>query len=301
MADSDDKRPQDFAERLKNHIHDEINDRLDDRMRRRRDRMQHRMDRMERRMERRGHHSPFGGVLVGTILAGVGVMLLLENLDIPFMDEIWRWWPVILIGIGAARVVTSWGMGGKIWGSAMIFIGGLFLLHNFGYLHGDPWSFFWPVILIAVGIGMLARGIDRGASWWPGPSNSPPGAGAGSSVGGGGSTSAADTLGEWAVFGGTKRRFDTQNFQGGEALAIFGGIHIDLTKAGSQLEEVRVEANALFGGIDIRVPETWQVVVKGAGIFGGYEDKTWRTGTEDRKPRLVVTGFAVFGGVVVKT
>jgi predicted membrane protein len=294
MADSDDKRPQDFAERLRGHIHDEMNDRLDERMRRRRDKMQ-------RRMERRAHHSPFGGVLVGAILAVVGVLFLLDNLDIHIMDEVFQWWPVILIGIGATRVVTAWGMGGKIWGSAMIFIGGLFLLHNFGYLHGDPWSFFWPVILIAIGIGMLARGIDRGASWWPGPSNTGAGQGTGSSVGGAASTSAADTLGEWAVFGGARRRFDTQNFQGGEALAIFGGIHIDLTKAGSPLEEVRIEANALFGGIDIRVPDTWQVVVKGAGIFGGYEDKTWRTGTEDHKPRLVVTGFAVFGGVVVKT
>ena len=58
----------------------------------------------------------------------------------------------------------------------------------------------------------------------------------------------------------------------------------------------------MFGGIDIRVPETWQVVVRGAGIFGGYEDKTWRAGASDeKKPRLIVSGFAVFGGVVVKT
>ena len=107
-----------------------------------------------------------------------------------------------------------------------------------------------------------------------------------------------------SFFGGSRRRFDTQNFEGGEALAIFGGINVDLTKAGMQKDEVRIEANALFGGIDIRVPENWQVIVRGAGIFGGYEDKTWHSAantTEEKKPRLIVSGFAVFGGVVVKT
>lgn len=305
MADSDpnkrpDERSRDFGERLTDHIHDEINARLDERMRRRREKMERRFDRMERRRNR----SPFGGLLLGTILAGVGVLLLLDNLGIHIVDEIWEWWPVILIGVGAARVLTACSWGGKVWGSALIFIGGVFLLHNLGYLRGDPWSFFWPVILIAVGIAMLARGLDRGGFWWPGPSN--PGAGPASPSGGSAASglsgsAAADTLSEWAVFGGSRRRVDTQNFQGGEALAIFGGINVDLTRAGSTLEEVRVEANALFGGIDIRVPDTWQVVVRGVGIFGAYEDKTWRTTSEERKPRLVVAGFAMFGGVVVKS
>ena len=249
------------------------------------------MDRWERR-----RHSPFGGLLIGTVLAGVGVLLLLQNLGFTVVDEIWDWWPVILIAAGAARALTAWGWGGRVWGAMLMFAGGVFLAHNFGYLHGDPWMFFWPVILIAIGLGMLLRGFERGSMF---PSTPPTGAGAVNSTG----VSSADTVGEWAVFGGTRRRVESQNFEGGEALAIFGGINLDLTRAGIQKDEVRLEANALFGGIDIRVPENWQVIVRGAGIFGGYEDKTWRTAsaTEEKKPRLIVSGFAVFGGVVVKT
>jgi hypothetical protein len=139
---------------------------------------------------------------------------------------------------------------------------------------------------------MLARGFEHGGMFST------------TATGGGLSAAAGDsnTLATWAVFGGSRRRVESQNFEGGEALAIFGGINLDLTKAGMQKDEVRLEANALFGGIDIRVPETWQVVVRGAGIFGGYEDKTWRAGpTDEKKPRLIISGFAVFGGVVVKT
>lgn len=287
----DPNRRREFGDQLRDHIHDEINERLRERMERRRERMNRKMERWDRRS-----HSPFGGLLIGTILAGVGVLLLLQNLGITVVEDVWDWWPVILIALGAARLITAWGWGGRIWGSMLLFIGAVFLAHNLGYIHGDPWNFFWPVILIAVGLGMLARGIDRGSMFsWYGTSSGMSGTSSG--------TVNADTLAEWAVFGGVRRRIESQNFEGGEALAIFGGINIDLTKAGIKKDEVRLEANALFGGIDIRVPDTWQVVVRGAGIFGGYEDKTWRTTTpsEERRPRLVISGFAVFGGVVVKT
>jgi hypothetical protein len=287
MPDSDPNRPRDFAERFRDQIHDEI-------LERRRAKMQRRMDRLERRGM---HHHPFGGVLIGTILAGVGVLLLLQNLGITVVEDIWEWWPVILIAIGAARLITGFGWSGRIFGGILMFAGGVFLLHNLGYIHGDPWNYFWPVILIAVGLGMLARGIDRGGVfvWWP----THPITSAGSSTG----APATDALAEYAVFGGVRRRIESQKFEGGELLAFFGGINIDLTKAAIQQEEVRLEANALFGGIDIRVPDTWHVAVHGAGIFGGYEDKTWHTATttEDKRPRLVITGFAMFGGVTVKT
>jgi hypothetical protein len=57
----------------------------------------------------------------------------------------------------------------------------------------------------------------------------------------------------------------------------------------------------MFGGIDIRVPETWAVTVRGTGVFGGYEDKTIEPRPTDPKPpHLIITGVALFGGVTVK-
>jgi hypothetical protein len=117
------------------------------------------------------------------------------------------------------------------------------------------------------------------------------------------SGSTANTLREWATFGGVKRRLAAQDFQGGEMIAVFGGIEVDLREANMPPgKEVVVDANATFGGIELRVPYGWQVIMRGMGIFGGYEDKTVPPRREEgvTPPRLLVTGYAVFGGVSIE-
>ncbi|MGH9619711.1 MAG: LiaF domain-containing protein, partial [Bryobacteraceae bacterium] len=106
---------------------------------------------------------------------------------------------------------------------------------------------------------------------------------------------------EQVYFGNLKRTISSQDFRGGELISVFGEINIDLRHA--QISNgTSIEANATFGAINIRVPETWRVSVRGAGIFGGYEDKTLppRPAPGFNPPLLVITGAAVFGAVVVK-
>jgi predicted membrane protein len=264
----------------------------------------HRFDRARWNRDRyRGH----GGLIGGVILAGIGVLLLLQNLGIPFFDDLERFWPVILIVVGVAQAFRSIGIGGKIWGGAVFAAGVLFLANNFGIIHGDVWRFLWPGILILIGVGMLARSIDRHnpnvTSMADNVRNRIKSELGGTSTAGGASPlGSVNHLSEWAVFGGTRRRVDSQDFQGGEAFAMFGGVEIDLRKAGATREEILIEANAIFGGIELRVPETWNVTVRGSGIFGGYEDETLdsRVAPDAKQPHLVVNGFAVFGGVNIK-
>jgi predicted membrane protein len=250
-----------------------------------------RLERQIQRDARRArHHSGFGGVLIGTIIAAVGVLLLLENLGVVYIEDVWRFWPVILIVLGVSRAASAMAMGGRIWGGTIAFMGVLFLLHNLNIIQGSVWHFFWPIILIFIGIGMLARSLERNNV--TGMSGGPFRTG----------TITANSLHEWAIFGGAKRRVESQDFEGGEALAIFGGVELDLHNAATKKEEIVIEANAMFGGIDMRVPDNWTVTVRGSGIFGGYEDKTdSRSGGETGKqPHLIITGYAVFGGVSVK-
>jgi predicted membrane protein len=278
------------------------------------DRERWREERRERRRGRDRFHG-HGGLLGGVILAGIGVVLLLQNLGIPFFDDLERYWPLILIVVGFAAAARAIGVGGRIWGGVVFSVGIIFLLKNFEVIHGDVWRFVWPGVLIVIGLGMLARSIDRHNS---GASN--PGAQEDyaknlaediknrvksridSSMGGRGTSSSLNQLNEWAIFSGVRRRIDSQDFQGGEAFAMFGGIELDLRKAASTREEIVVEVNAIFGGVEVRVPENWNVSVRGAGIFGGYEDKTMdmRGAPDSKQPHLVVHGFAVFGGVTIQ-
>jgi len=269
------------------------------------------MDPYVRERWRRTRYHGHGGLIGGVILAGIGVLLLLQNLNIPGFDDLERYWPVILVVVGVAQAARSMGMGGRLWGGAIFMVGAIFLLNNFGIIRGDVWRFLWPGILILVGLGMLARAIDRHSDGGTGAAAATPdtkkmGEDIRSRIisdwGGKGTTTSVNHLNEWAIFGGARRRVDSQDFQGGEAFAMFGGVEIDLRRAASTRTEILLEANAMFGGVEIRVPETWNVTVRGAGIFGGYEDKTLdsRAAPDAKQPHLIVNGFAIFGGVTIQ-
>lgn len=328
MADQDpnqrDPGNRGFSDHLGDQIRRDVHDHIMDRMERRRLRWEAKMER--RRMRYAGivyrHRNPFGGVVIGMILAGIGVVLLLQNLGIFYFDDLWQYWPVLLIVLGGSRLVTAWDLGGRIFGGIVMFVGAVFLLHNLGLLHGNVWEYFWPVILIAIGVGLLVRALEGSHAWdlWDRgstnrgapPSGSTPGGGVPPAGAGPSGTSqqswfsptagadVRDIFKEEHIFSGAKRRMETQNFQGGEALAIFGGIELDLRKSDTKLDRVVIEANAIFGGIEIRIPETWRVLLRGTGVFGGFGDETIQPVAGDKHPELIVTGAAIFGGVNVK-
>jgi hypothetical protein len=56
---------------------------------------------------------------------------------------------------------------------------------------------------------------------------------------------------------------------------------------------------AMWGGIEIRVPENWTVVGRVTPILGGFDDKT-RPPQQESTQRLVIRGFVIMGGVEVK-
>jgi hypothetical protein len=113
-----------------------------------------------------------------------------------------------------------------------------------------------------------------------------------------------DKLEAFALFGGIERRIHTSNFVGGQITATFGGVEIDFRSADIAGEEAQMYLDAVFGGIELVIPERWTVVWDGQNIFGGYSDETRPPlpdvpGAPPRK-RLVLRGRAFFGGISVK-
>ena len=64
-------------------------------------------------------------------------------------------------------------------------------------------------------------------------------------------------------------------------------------------QSATIQVSAFFGGIDIKVPEGWQVNMEGTPIFGALENKCKGAEAPDA-PKLNIKGSAVFGGIEIK-
>lgn len=83
------------------------------------------------------------------------------------------------------------------------------------------------------------------------------------------------------------------------AVAFWGGGQLDLREARFEGPEVRINAVAIMGGIEILVPEDAEVQVGGIGIMGGFDHRASGVGSPGA-PRIVVNGLAFWGGVNVE-
>ncbi|MFK0168373.1 DUF1707 domain-containing protein [Streptomyces sp. NPDC090306] len=82
--------------------------------------------------------------------------------------------------------------------------------------------------------------------------------------------------------------------------AFWGGGEIDLREANFADREVEINCVAIMGGMNVVVPPGVEVVVRGVGIMGGFDHGEEGTPGEPGAPRVVVTGFAFWGGVGVE-
>jgi hypothetical protein len=94
-------------------------------------------------------------LFTGSLLIGVGSLFLLDRLDIiEFHFVVSRFWPLIIVFIGASRV-----MKGNAWGGSWLIAVGTWLqlvrLHAFGLTYSSS----WPLLLIAMGAGMIVRAL----------------------------------------------------------------------------------------------------------------------------------------------
>ncbi|WP_326787518.1 DUF1707 SHOCT-like domain-containing protein [Streptomyces sp. NBC_00151] len=82
--------------------------------------------------------------------------------------------------------------------------------------------------------------------------------------------------------------------------AFMGGGEIDLREANFADREVVINCVAVMGGLNVIVPPGVEVVVRGIGVMGGFDHREEGRPGDPGAPRVVVTGFAFWGGVGVE-
>ncbi len=106
----------------------------------------------------------------------------------------------------------------------------------------------------------------------------------------------ADEVELVATFAPLEFHSESGAFRGGTVTTMFGGGSVDLRDATLDPAGATLHMNALFGGGNLVVPETWNVETKLlVGSAAPVTDGRRRIGPSDA-PTLRIEGTAIFGG-----
>jgi predicted membrane protein len=108
----------------------------------------------------------------------------------------------------------------------------------------------------------------------------------------------ADVFRVVAIFDGAQHRSTAKALDQATVVAMFGGVQLDLRRAQAGPGGVTVRVTAVFGGVELIVPDTWAVTTQGKAFAGDVKAKV--TEPEDLPPdapHLSVISRPVFGGV----
>ncbi|MFL6675064.1 MAG: LiaI-LiaF-like domain-containing protein [Massilia sp.] len=235
-------------------------------------------------MRNRSHtRSAPNQVVLGVLVIAMGLLFLLDNLGIIDFRHALAFWPLAFIVAGIIKLFDTSSQSGYVVGVVLIGVGVTLILKRLGYLY-ISWNTMWPLLLIALGGVLLFRAATGGRGQYAaGPSLKDEA----------GSDSVVDVT---AILGGFERRIVTPAFRGGEVQAILGGCTLDMRNSSIENEAV-LHVFALFGGISIKCPPDWTVVLHGTPILGGVDEKT--AAPPDASKRLVITGYVIMGGLEV--
>ncbi len=103
-----------------------------------------------------------------------------------------------------------------------------------------------------------------------------------------------------SIFEGKQLVSAADPFYGGQILAMFGGVLLDLRKANPAPTGIDLNVSVVMGGVSLVVPEGWRVVYEGDIYLGGWSDET-RTTADDDVTTVKVTGRLVMGGLQATT
>ncbi len=222
-----------------------------------------------------------GKILWGIVIVALGLLFALKAFGLDFDIFFDGWWTLFIIVPCAIGLFTEREKLGNIIGIVLGVL--LFLACQEIISFSLIWKLILPFILILIGLKMIFGGFFN---------------------------KKADTVSEKmkndgkepkdgaAVFSGVHMDFNGQEFYGAELNGIFGGLTCDLYGASIQ-EDCVINACAVFGGIDVIVPDGVNVKINSTSIFGGVSDKKDRSFHENA-PTVYINATCIFGGVDIK-
>lgn len=251
-------------------------------------------------MSRIAKANPRAQMVLGLLVVVVGLLFLVDNLGWIDLDIRRLVVPAALLVAGVLKLTQTRTNSGNVVGVVLVCVGSVGVLRGIGFLDFE-WRDLWPVAMIAAGVAIVYKASNAASADATGSGDKAaayqdfkaPDGGAGTN----GAHGDDQLVNVTSVMGASNRRVSTPDFRGGEVTAILGSSDLDLRQASIDGEAV-LNVFSFLGGITIKVPVDWVIVMEGTAILGGYEEKT-APPTGNHK-RLIVRGYAILGGLEVR-
>ena len=221
-------------------------------------------------------------ILWGLVLVAVGVILGLNAMGVTNIELLFDgWWTLFII---VPCFVGLFSPGDKTGDLIGLLVGVFLLLCAQNVLdYAMLWKLALPVIVVLIGLRLIFgsfRDPQQEKIIKELKSNG------------------KDLKNGFAAFSDTDLNFNGEPFEGAELTAVFGGVKCDLRGA-SMSGDVVIKASAIFGGIDLIVPEGVDVKVQSLCLFGGVSNKHPQPAAQSLVT-VYVDATCVFGGMDIR-
>ena len=221
----------------------------------------------------------------GLIILLVGLVMILHKADLINYElyDILMSWEMLLIGIGA--LVFFGGSHGA--GIIVMSLGVFFMIPDVFREYDEVRKYFWPVILVMLGLVFMIRPKPGFMKKEFRPENKEYG---------------SNNFDEFDLVGAKEVHLKTDDFIGGRATAVFGANEIDLRSCEISPEGATIEVSTVFGAGVMLVPNDWTVINRVTAVFGGYSDVRIKDPNYAPNPSktIVVKGVCIFGGIEIR-
>jgi hypothetical protein len=226
------------------------------------------------RKKRNRNDDPLWRLVSGIAILATGLIVWLDHLGRLNANDFLPYWPVVLIAYGVTRLVQKrWTAGG-----IMIVFGIAFMPHIplLPHIHLSQILGLSPLLISVAGVNLVIQALHPTAK----------------------DKSRYGSFRSIAVMGGSGRTIASEQFLGGDVVAVMGGCDIDLGPARINGEAV-IDLLAFWGGAEIKVPRGWQVETDVTVLLGALVNNT-EPAIAPNAPRLRIRGSVIMAGVEIK-
>ena len=206
-----------------------------------------------------------GKRLLGSIVVVFGLLLLLDTTGILPISGFAVFLAGALVVYGTYRLVTERARH-VFWPTTFVLVGAGWLLVEFGAMTAAEAGQFWPLLVVVFGLSILV-----------------------------GRRRTRVSLGE--AFTTSGRSADRLGNGEYDLVAVFEDARLDLREMALDTP-LAIDAVAVFGDVELIVPQDWVVVPETVAVLGGLSDR--RRSRPTGTPDLVVSGVSIIGDIEIR-